>query len=240
MRDEHLRIDTKMGKIRTVIACGDRGYAHRLEELLVRSEGEAQYEVVAVCYDGICVMEQVVKGELELLLIDLFLPRLDGGAVLTKIKERYKGRPPFYVLVLSDQEEYRYVKYAFRCGVHGFYSKREGTEELLSALRTVLMGKKYLSSGLRLSPPLKEGEQGGSAQKEPLHQCDVLMLLTKREMEVLKLLLEELSTDEIARRLYISKNTAKAHKNRILKKLGMNSVEDLVQYFKDNRVLLNG
>ncbi len=228
-----------MGKIRTVIACGDRAYARRLEELMKHAGGEAQFEVVAVCYDGICVMEQVVKRELELLVIDLILPRLDGGAVLAKLKDRYKGRPPFYVLVLSDEEEYRYVKYAFRCGVHGFYSKREGEEEFLSALDTVLRGKKYLSSGLRLSPPLRERHGREEKKRDALHQCDVLMLLTKREMEVLKLLIEGFSTEEIAHRLYISKNTAKAHKNRILKKLGMHSVGDLVQYFRDNRVLLN-
>jgi len=176
-----------------------------------RRGGDAQFEVIAVCYDGICAMEQVVKGGLELLVIDLFLP-----------------------------EEYRYVKYAFRCGVHGFYSKRESAEEFLAALDTVLTGKKYLSSGLRLSPPLRDRAGEEEIKREDLHQCDVVMLLTRREMEVLKLLLEELSIDAIAQRLYISKNTAKAHKNRILKKLGMHSVDELLRYFRDNRVLLNG
>jgi len=103
-----------------------------------------------------------------------------------------------------------------------------------------LTGKKYLSSGLRLSPPLRDRAGEEEIKREDLHQCDVVMLLTRREMEVLKLLLEELSIDAIAQRLYISKNTAKAHKNRILKKLGMHSVDELLRYFRDNRVLLNG
>lgn len=175
-------------------------------------------EVAGEAVDGDEVMARVRAGGFELLLLDMSMP---GKSGIELIKWAKATRPDLAVLVLSMHQEEQYAVRAIRAGASGYVTKESASALLVSAIRKVAEGGLYISSGVaeQLAHTLRP-----QATELP-HQT-----LSDREYEVFDQLVTGATVSDIAARLHLSGKTVSTHKARILEKMGMDSVADLVRY----------
>jgi DNA-binding NarL/FixJ family response regulator len=158
------------------------------------------------------------KLEWDVLLLDYSMPGGNGMTVLKSIKELFPSRP---VLMLSVYPEDPIAVSALRAGAAGYLNKACALEELTVALRTAVTGKKYVSAVLaeRLAAGLEDGVKAGA------HEA-----LSDREYRVMWMLAKGKSISQIAEELLLSQSTVSTYRNRILKKLVLETNADLVRY----------
>lgn len=162
-------------------------------------------------------LELIRKERFDLLLLDLFMPGGSGFIVLKEVKQDYPTLP---VLVLSSAPVEQLGLRALRAGACGYLDKQAAPEQLVQAVRQVLGGGRYLSPTLA---GLLATEDSHSDQ--PLHEN-----LSKRETQVLQLVVKGQSLKEIAEALSLSVKTIRTFHGRILRKLRVESDVDLVHY----------
>jgi two-component system, NarL family, response regulator NreC len=180
---------------------------------------ESQEDMEAVGEAG--TVEEAVEraGELlpDLVLLDLTMPGRPG---LEAMPGLLKANPDVKVLILSMEDDPRYVREAFAAGARGYLLKEAVANEVVGAIREVAAGGRYVHPelGARLIDTEPSTE---SPREDPL---------SDREREVLTLLAMGHTNHEIAKQLFISVRTAEAHRAHIMKKLGLQSRAELVRY----------
>jgi DNA-binding NarL/FixJ family response regulator len=208
--------------IRIVIADDHTIMREGLKRIL---EGADDIEVVGEAVDGFEVLAQVRKGGFDLLLLDLSMPGRSGVELIRQIKDEVPKLP---ILILTMHEEEQYAVRAIRAGARGYLTKESAGTQLVSAIRKVASGRPYIS--LEVAEQLAMDVMP-SVENLPHKQ------LSDREFEVFSLLVGGKSITEIAELLHLSVKTVSTHKTRILHKMGMPSLADLVQYAVAHRLL---
>jgi two-component system response regulator NreC len=132
------------------------------------------------------------------------------------------------VLVLTMQDDPRYVRAAFDAGASGYVLKEAADTEVVSAIRAVAAGERYVHPALGAKLIAADAEERRRAEQDPL---------SEREREVLRLLALGHTNQEIAEQLYISVRTAETHRAHIMQKLGLASRAELVRYAISNGLL---
>jgi DNA-binding NarL/FixJ family response regulator len=166
-------------------------------------------------------LEQIDALRPDLVILDLVLQGANGIELLKDIRVRY---PKQLVLMLSMHDEAVYAFRALRAGAAGYIMKAEATEKLLVAVRQVLEGGVYLSERMQKRVL---GRMGGNAVEEAPQPLDQL---SDRELEVLRLLGQALSSRQIASELHLSVKTIESHRAHLKDKLGLKSGAELIQY----------
>ena len=194
---------------------------HNLVRAGVRKILEAQsgFEVVGEVGDGAAALELLAAQEVDVLVLDLTMPGMDGFEVLERAK---RMRPGTRVLVLSMHAGSEHVARAVREGADGYLLKDSAVQELEAAIEAVMAGRSYYSPTVQ--EQLSHLVRAGSALARPLDQ------LTDRERDVLKFVARGFSTKEIASRLDISPRTVDTHRANLMRKLGLKSVALLTQF----------
>jgi DNA-binding NarL/FixJ family response regulator len=164
-------------------------------------------------------MDRVRAGEFELLLLDLSMP---GKSGIELIRQVHDEAPRLRILVLTMHEEDQYAVRAIRAGAQGYLTKESAPSQLVSAIRRIAEGRPYISANV--AEQLALGVMPGGSDDEP-HKH-----LSDREFEVFQLLVGGRSISEIAAQLHLSVKTVSTHKTRILQKMSVQSVADLVRY----------
>jgi DNA-binding NarL/FixJ family response regulator len=154
----------------------------------------------------------------DVILLDIVMPDRTGLDVLPQLKHE---NPETKVLVLSMQDEPRYVREAFAAGASGYVLKEAADTEVVAAVREVAAGGRYVN------PELGARLVAADAEAERLKEEDPL---SDREREVLRLLALGHTNQEIAKELYISVRTAETHRAHIMQKLRLQTRADLVAY----------
>jgi len=190
-----------------------------LRSLLV-STGE--FEIVAEAQDGLEAIECVQTCEPDLILLDLAMPRMGG---IDAVKEIRKRSPEIRILVLTVHKSEEYVLAAFQSGADGYCLKDATYEELLTAIRSVIAGKSYISPGI--AEKVLEGYLEGRKTLKTSSSWDSL---TQREKEILKLIGEGYKNKEIADILCISLKTAEKHRSNLMRKLDLHTASALTAY----------
>ena len=184
---------------------GIRKIIERIED--ARISGEAN--------DGLELLELLKKSSPNLIILDISMPNLRGLEAIREIRKTY---PKVKILVLTMHKKKEFLRQALRDGADGFLLKEDAGSELIRAVQTVRKGGKYLS-------PLLTNVLTSLAVEEENPE-----VLTMREREVLKLLVEGKRTKEIAAALYISPHTVRRHRSNIMEKLNIKNLADLVKY----------
>lgn len=188
---------------------------------------EADFAVQAACGDGEQALRALHRYQPDILLLDLELPKLDGLAVLRRMqREQLPTRPVVFCATVDEDS----VLEAIRLGARGVVLKEMPNRLLLQCLHKVHAGGEWLerrSVRLALDKLLRRESELDKVQR----------LLTVREMELLRLVVNGHSNREIASELCISEGTAKVHLHRIYKKLGVKSRTALTRYVRDNRLI---
>ncbi|MBU3933554.1 MAG: response regulator transcription factor [Candidatus Omnitrophica bacterium] len=189
--------------------------------------GQSDYEVVAEAVDGEEVLTKVKELKPDILLLDITMPKISGLDVIEPI---HQLSPETKIIIITVHKAHAYIMKALKAGVKGYLHKENAGEDLLSALHKVATGKVYLSSTVSSYLVDKiSGEESEEVVKEGL--------LTDREEDILRLVVEGKTAEEIAKILYISRGTAETHKKNIFKKLGLHKTSDLIKYAVKHKIV---
>lgn len=180
------------------------------------------YEVIGEAEDGREAIRGVENNEPDLIILDLSMPRMNGLEAITEIK---KISPKTKILVLTIHKTDEYILPVLKAGADGYMLKYDTQVELMTAIKSVLQGKRYLSPGV--SQQVVEGYLQGNITIKSDSSWDTL---TKREREVLKLIAEGHKNRGIADYLCISENTVVKHRANLMEKLDMHNVSELTTY----------
>jgi DNA-binding NarL/FixJ family response regulator len=184
-------------------------------------DGEPDIEVVAEAQDGIEAVEKTLAGEVDLAILDVSMPRLTGLQATAELRRR---RGDLRVLILSVHDSEQYFFEALKAGASGYVLKSAANRDLIDACRAAMRGESFLYPNAvttLVREYLEQARRGETAPDDPL---------TPRELQVVKLIAEGHSSDQIADELVISRKTVDHHRANILGKLGMRNVADLTRY----------
>jgi two-component system nitrate/nitrite response regulator NarL len=185
-------------------------------------ENEANIEVVGEAIDGSDALEVVAASKPDLLIVDIRMPNLTGIEVVEKLRSESNA---VKIIMLSMHESEEYVLKSIKAGADGYLLKGSSKEEFLKALHTVAAGGKYFSGDI--SSILISQLTNASNSLEPKQNFGEEMMITKREKEILTLLLSGKGNKEIAEALEISKRTAEVHRFNLMKKLKVKNLMEL-------------
>lgn len=182
---------------------------------------EGDLEVCGTTMNARTALEQIERLRPDLVILDLVLQGANGIELLKDIRVRY---PKQLVLMLSMHDESVYAFRALRAGAAGYIMKAEATEKLLTAVRQILEGGVYLSERMQKRVL---GRMGGAPVDEAPQPLDSL---SDRELEVLRLMGQALSTRQIANQLHLSVKTIESHRAHLKEKLNLKTGAELSQY----------
>ena len=185
-------------------------------------ENEANIEVVGEAIDGADALEVVAASKPDLLIVDIRMPNLTGIEVVEKLRGENNN---VKIIMLSMHKSEEYVLKSIKAGADGYLLKGSSKEEFLKALHTVAAGGKYFSGDI--SSILISQLTNSSTSLEPKQSLADEMMITKREKEILALLLSGKGNKEIAEALDISKRTAEVHRFNLMKKLKVKNLMEL-------------
>ena len=191
---------------------------------VLRASGDCA--VVGEAGDGVEAVERALTLRPDVAVVDISMPRLSGIEVTRRIVMQL---PRTRVLVLTMHDEEEYVLHMIRAGAAGYLVKRAATSELLTAVRAIAAGGVHF--GAHAAKALAQQLQHPQALSD-----DPYGALSPREREVMHLVVDGMSTKEIARKLGITVKTAENHRCRILEKLDVRNSAELVRYAMRKRL----
>ena len=182
----------------------------------------ADIEVVGEVANGREALDKVKELAPDVVLMDIAMPVLGGLEATRRIRREF---PQTKVLALTQYADKEYVFPIIEAGASGFISKAAASSELTTGIRSVWRGESFLSPSMaRLLVEDYQQSGGLRDRKDPYEQ------LTDRERDVLKLVAEGYTTQEIADMLVISRKTVEGHRSSLMEKLGIHNRIDLVKY----------
>lgn len=169
--------------------------------------------------NGEIAIQKILKKDFDIVLIDYQLPGMPGAETLQRIRSYKKD---LKVLALSNHDEFSYVKSMINEGANGYILKNIEPSQLIHAIQSVLAGTPYYSNevALKLIDSAKNSDKSVNALRNGL---------TKRQLEILKMIAQEMTNDEIAKALRISKRTVDTHRQNLINKLDVKNTAGLIK-----------
>lgn len=187
-------------------------------------------EVVGIVRNGVQVLDFLEKYEADVVLVDYHMPVMNGVELVTHLREKH---PAIKTIMLTMNEEATFIKESIQAGVDGFVMKSAEKMELVKAIESVAAGKKFF--GEKVIRKLAEVPDDNSVTGKSRVQD--IKLLTKREIEIIRLIAEDLDSAQIAHRLNISAATVDTHRRNLMKKIGVSTAVGLVRWGLKNGVV---
>jgi len=184
----------------------------------------ADFELVGTVTDGAQLLETTERLRPDVVVTDLSMPGMNGLEVLRRLQTR---AVPVKVIVLTMHAEAHLAADALRAGASGFIGKHAAGKELISAIRTVVRGERFITPQLAsdVLAALAEGRPSGGGS------------LTTRQREVVSLIAEGRTMKEVAAGLRVSPRTVESHKYQVMQLLGLQTTADLVRYAIEHRLI---
>jgi two-component system nitrate/nitrite response regulator NarL len=180
-------------------------------------EGEEEVALIGEALHGKQLMKLIAANEPDIVLMDINMPQMDGVEATRYIKKEY---PNIKVIALSMYNERGFILQMIESGADGYLLKNTGKELLMEAIHAVSAGEHFF--GAEVTKEVMNGLRSPQLTQE--------VVLTKREKEVIELIVNEFTTDQIAERLFISHHTVESHRKNILSKMGVKNTAGLVKY----------
>jgi DNA-binding NarL/FixJ family response regulator len=184
-------------------------------------ESEPDIEVAQEAADGAEALEKALTKDVDLTILDVSMPRMTG---LQAAAELHRQRPEMRILMLSMHDNEQYFFEALKAGASGYVLKTAANRDLVAACRASMRGEPFLyppAVAALVRDYLERAGRGEDSPEDPL---------TVREMEVVKLIAEGHTSEEIAEQLVLSKKTVERHRANILGKLELRNRVDLTRY----------
>jgi len=213
--------------IKILVADDHAMFVDGIESIL---KNEKDITVIGRCYNGQAVLEFVKQDKPDIILLDINLPDMTGIEVSKKI---LSSNPEVKILAISMFNEESFVTEILNNGAQGYILKNTGREELLKAIHTIYEGQTYFSNDVTntiMSGLMKQ-------RKESSKKTGFFPKISRREKEVLTLIIKEHTTQEIANKLFISLKTVESHRSNLLNKLNARNTAGLVRITLENKLL---
>jgi DNA-binding NarL/FixJ family response regulator len=184
-------------------------------------DAQPDLEVVAETGDGAAAVERALDDDIDLAILDVTMPRMTGLQAAAELSRR---RPELRTLILSMHDNEQYFFEALKAGASGYVLKTAANRDLIEACRAAMRGEPFLYPAAvqaLIRDYLDRAKRGEEAPDDPL---------TPRELEIVKLIAEGHTSEEIAEMLFISKKTVDRHRANVLEKLGMRNRVELTRY----------
>jgi DNA-binding NarL/FixJ family response regulator len=186
--------------------------------------GVGDFKVIGKCSDGNTALDFLNGNPVDILLTDLYMPKMTGMELTQKVKKRF---PNVKVLALSVSYDVSIVHDLIDAGISGFIIKTIGRDELIEAIKTIAQGNIYFSR--EVSNEILRSLSNRS-EEEVYH-------LTEREIEIVKLIAQEFSNAEIANKLCISERTVETHRKNIYRKTNTKTIVGLIKYAVEHKLI---
>ncbi len=184
-------------------------------------EKDSSFRVVGQAQNGEELLDLLKTNRSDLVVLDLSMPQMDGIATLKEIRWAF---PKIKILILTMQKDQQHFKHAMAGGASGYILKEDAYDQLMLAIKIVLKGKSFVSPTLEhflADQYIRSLEEGQESSPN---------ILTKRELQILKLIAQGLSNKNIASKLKLSIRTVEAHRGNLTNKLGIKNTANLVKY----------
>lgn len=207
--------------IKIAIADDHQMFIDGIKSLL---KGNKNMLVSVEATNGEQLLSLLKEQQTEVILMDVNMPVMDGIEATKQVKKLF---PEIKVIMLTMFSSKDYIEKLLRVGANGYVLKNTGKEELTTAIEKVMQGESYFSK--EVTERIMEGLQGKKAENNP-HMVE----LTEREKDVLRLIAQELTSHEIADKLFISFHTVETHRKNLISKLQVKNIAGLVKYAVQN------
>jgi len=185
-----------------------------------------EIKVVGTYKNAAETIEKITKDQPDVLLLDINLPDING---IDLCKQLLKKNPALKIIALTNFDETSFVKRILNNGAQGYLLKNTDKLELLDALKTVLSGEQYLQKDIQKKLLLQAvGKKSSNT---------LIIKLTRREKEVLQAIYEELTTQQISDKLFISPKTVETHRMNIMSKLGAKNSVGIIKIAIEKQLL---
>jgi two-component system response regulator NreC len=212
--------------IRVFITDDHEIYLEGLALLLSKQEG---IEVTGTATSGKELLGCVQKGlAADILLLDVYLPDMPEEEVVQQIRATH---PDLRIIYLTLLRGTRYVHKLAKYNIQGYVLKNASLDELLGALRSVHDGGRYFSKDIHIGDRDEDFRNTITIEDRQIDE-----ILSRRELEVLRLICKEYSNAEIAEKLFLSVSTVETHRKNLIAKLGVNNTVGLVKFALRNNL----
>lgn len=212
--------------IRVFITDDHEIYLEGLSLLLGKQEG---IEVIGTATSGKELLEQVHDLKADILLLDVYLPDLGEEEIVKQIRA---VRPDLRIVYLTLLRGTRYVHKLSKYNIQGYVLKNASLEELLQAMRAVVDGGTFFSKDIHIGDRDEDFRNTITIEDKQVDE-----ILSRRELEVLRLICKEYSNAEIAEKLFLSVSTVETHRKNLIAKLGVNNTVGLVKFALRNNLI---
>jgi len=212
--------------IRVFITDDHEIYLEGLALLLGKQEG---IEVIGTATSGKELLDQVRDLQADVLLLDVYLPDLGEEEILQQIRA---SRPELRIIYLTLLRGTRYIHKLSKYNIQGYVLKNASLDELLLAIKTVQDGGSYFSKNIHIGDRDEDFRNTITIEDKQIDE-----ILSRRELEVLRLICKEYSNAEIADKLFLSVSTVETHRKNLIAKLGVNNTVGLVKFALRNNLI---
>ena len=193
---------------------------------------EPKIEVTGFSLNGLQVVEWFKENQADVRVLEINMPELDGIQVLKSLKGE-KNRPE--IIVLSSYDDVKLVKEVLQMGAKGFVPKKSAGEHIVNAVYKVAEGNQYFTDDIK--EKMMHTLLSGQVKNEGSQDGVLISSLTKREVQVLKLVAQQYSTKEIGDELHISESTVETHRKNLMKKVKVKNSVGLAIFALKNEVI---
>lgn len=199
-----------------------------LDGLKALLQKQKDVDVVGLYDNGAALFDALPAQAPHVAIVDINMPGMNGSELTRKIKEFYPG---IYVIALSMYDDAVHIMEMIEAGVSGYLLKNVNDKELITAVRMVSEGKMYFSNEVseKITSMVVSQQRKLDQPEEPK--------LTDRELEILKLIANEMSNAEIADTLFISERTVETHRKNMLRKTNNKTIVGLLKYAMERQLL---
>lgn len=212
--------------IRVFITDDHEIYLEGLSLLLSKQDG---IEVIGTATTGKELLGQVRDLQTDILLLDVYLPDLGEEEILQQIRTH---RPDLRIIYLTLLRGTRYIHKLSKYNIQGYVLKNASLDELLQALKAVQGGGTYFSKDIHIGDRDEDFRNTITIEDKQIDE-----ILSRRELEVLRLICKEYSNAEIADKLFLSVSTVETHRKNLIAKLGVNNTVGLVKFALRNNLI---
>lgn len=183
-------------------------------------------EIVKTYTNGIQFLDEVENLQPDIVLTDISMPEIDGYELTKRIKQH---NPQIQVIALSMSGSIKDINRMLDVGISGYVLKNVGNQELIEAIHKVAQGRMHFSDDVT-----EEMVKNKHTKPDKHHE---LAKLTERELEILRLIVQELNNAEIADKLFISERTVETHRKNMIRKFNTKTIVGLIKYAMDEKLI---
>lgn len=205
-----------MEKIKVLLADDHTIVLEGLTEVLSHIDN---VQVIGQATNGKEVIEFISDIEVDVVVMDINMPVMDGITCSRKLKKEY---PNVKIIILTMYPQQSFTEEIIKIGIDGCLLKNNSGQELVTAINRVMSGKNYYDLIKKFNSPKEEVTQ---------------YKLSERELDVIRLLTEGLTSPEIADKLFISEHTVRTHRKNILHKMKFSNTSQLIQFATTNQLV---